>query len=139
MKFNDLKLKDKYNIEAENILNNLNKYENLITVHIRQTDYQYWRGGMYYFNCDFYMKKCYEKIKEWGIKNYKILIFSDSDQNIIDNNSIFISNITNFVAPIDLFIMSNCNYFISTQSTFSIMAMNLSKSIGKFKNNFVIE
>lgn len=138
-KFNELKLKPYYDEIVREVLKNFQQYDNLISVHIRQTDFKDWHDGCYYFDYDYYMKKCFEKIKEWDIKNYKILIFSDEKQNISDDNSVFISDITNFEGPLDLFIMSNCNYFISTWSTFSLMAINISTSMNKFKKNYIIE
>jgi hypothetical protein len=48
------------------------------------------------------------------------------------------SDITDFEGPIDLFIMANCNYFISTWSTFSLMAINISNGLNKFKKNYIL-
>lgn len=139
VKFNDLKLKKKYYDVVQNILKDYNQYDNLISVHIRQTDFKTWYDGLYYFEYEDYMKKCYEEIEKLKIENYKILVFSDTKQNVKDEDSVFISDKTNFGAPIDLFIMSNCNYFISTWSTFSIMAVNLSKGMNKFKSHYIMD
>ena len=137
-KFYDLKLKKEYDDKVQKILKDYEQYENLISVHIRQTDFKTWHNGMYHFDYDMYMKKCYEKIEEWGIENFKILIFSDTKQNVTDENSVFISDKTDFQGPVDLFIMSNCNYFISTWSTFSLMAINISGGLKKFKKNYIL-
>lgn len=137
-KFNDLKLKKEHNDTVQNILKNFNEYENLISVHVRHTDFKNWHNGLYYFEYEEYMKKCYEKIDEWGLTNFKILIFSDSKQNVTDSNCIFISSLTNFIPPIDLFIMSNCNYFISTWSTFTIISKGMSFGLNKYKNDCIL-
>lgn len=136
-KFNDLKLKPEYQDIVNNIVKDFEGY-NLISVHVRQTDYRNFYKGRFYFSYEKYMEKCYNKINEWKIENYKILIFSDEDQSV-DKNSIFISKLTDFNGPLDLFIMSRCNYFIHTHTTYTCMAIHLSKGVGLYRNNFILD
>ena len=136
IKFEDLKLRKEYQDYVNRIIITYGNTD-LVSVHIRRTDYINWEGGKYYFPRERYMKECYEKIKEWDLKNYKIIIFSDEHQ-IIDN-TINASERTGAVPALDLFLMGQCNYFISTWSTFTLMAINFSKSLGKYKNNLIIE
>jgi hypothetical protein len=137
-KFDLLKPKQVHLDTIQNILNNFKGYE-LISVHMRQTDYKVWRDGKYYFTADQYLNACKNKIQEWQVKEpYKILVFSDEPQQPQDG-IILMSKLTGMDPIIDLFTMGNCNYFISTQSTFTLFATSMSKSLGRFKNNFTLE
>ena len=138
VKFNDLRLKSYYN---DIVLNILKKYEDydLISVHIRNSDYKSFHNGLFFFNADDYMTACYNKINDWKLDKYKILIFSDEIQSIKDENVILIYEQTNFESPIDLFLMSNCNYFIGTFSTFNIIANEMSRCNNKNKGNFFLK
>lgn len=136
-KFNDLKLKQEYLDKVNNILKDFEGYD-LISVHVRQTDYKNFYKGRFYFTYEKYMEECYKKIKDWGLDKYKILVFSDEKQTV-DENSIFISELTDFNGPLDLFIMSHCNYFIHTYTTYSSLAVDNSKGFGIYKDNFLVE
>lgn len=137
-KYQDLELKNEYKQIIKEIVQQFGNV-NLISVHIRQKDYREWNNGIYYFSYERYMHDCFNKMKEWGLyDNYKIIVFSDEEQNT-DLGVINSRKLTNGNPVLDLFLMSECNYFISTYSTFSIISMNLSKSKNKFKNNFIIE
>lgn len=140
IKFEDLKLKDKYNDIIKNIVELNFKNENIVAVHIRQSDFKIWLDGKFYFSTEKYIEECFKKIKEWNLENYQIVIFSDEEQIFNNENFIKSSSLTNFNSVLDLFLMSECNYFISVlYSTYSKMAINLSIGSKKFKNNFYIE
>jgi len=135
IKFNDLKLRKEYQDYLNRIIISYGNVD-LISVHIRQADYANWHEGKYYYSYDKYMEECYKKIKEWNLTNYKIIIFSDEYQKTDLTKS---SDHTGSSPALDLFLMGECNYFISTWSTFTLMAINFSKSLGRYKNNFIIE
>ena len=138
IKFKDLKLKSKYQKEVDNITEKFKDYDT-VAVHIRQSDYRYWNDGKYFFEYKEYLNICKEKIKEWNIEKYKILIFSDEKQQTTDKDIIIVGDLTDYVAPIDMHIMADCNYFICTWSTFSSLARHISESAGKFKKCFILE
>jgi hypothetical protein len=136
-KFDDLKLKEIYTYAISNIINTFEN-KSLVAVHIRQGDYIDFCNGDLFFSINKYLEETQKNIKEWGLVNYKILLFSD----ILlpkDLEGFIVSDITNNEAPIDLFLMGQCNYFIHTWSTFSLLAIKFSKSLEKFKNNKVLE
>lgn len=136
-KFNDLKLKPIFEHEIDKIIKTEFTSDNMVAVHIRQADFKIFENGKYYFDTPIYLQKTQQKILDWGLENYKILIFSDSDQSNIPNTT-FASKITNSDV-LDLFLMAHCNYFIRCVfSTFSQISKRLSEGMGKFKNEYTL-
>lgn len=132
-RFDDLKLKKHFEDKISHIVEELGGVP-LIAVHFRLGDYKYFRDGIYYFPVDRYMEVARQKVKDWGLSEYKFLFFSDSPLPPL-SEGILASELTGGIAPMDLFLMSQCNYFIHTHSTFSFWAMQFSRGMGKFKNN----
>jgi len=137
-KFEGLKLKDCYLDRVMKIRGNFGDVP-LVAVHIRQGDYADFCDGKYFFNIEHYLKITEQKIKDWDLKDYLVLLFSDIILNIQDlSKGIVVSRLTDNIAALDLFLMSQCNYFIHTWSTFSALALQLSVCSGKFKDNYLI-
>jgi hypothetical protein len=105
----------------------------LIAVHMRHGDYKEWCNGEQYFTKDQYIEKLIATIENCGISNPSVVIFSDDKQ---DTGYTFSWEITNGDPVIDMYLMSYFNYFISSHSTFSGIAIQLAKSRGNFISNF---
>lgn len=135
LRFDQLKLKPEYSEIVEQSLSKLGNCD-LVAVHVRHGDFGHWEGGKHYFKYEEYLDVARSAIKRWGIKDYKMVVFSDEDQP--SNGAILSRNLTNADPVIDLFLMSKFNYFIKTFSTFSSVAMRFSQLAGKYKDHYHI-
>lgn len=133
-----------FKLEIQNYCNNyiLNITENykynILCIHIRLGDY---------INNDF--NKIYNNVLHWNNlnniyiniinyliniiknKNFKILVFSDNInicKNIIKIPNILFYDFPNKFKHQELYIMSSCDYFILSNSTYGLWAYNLCKS-----------
>jgi len=80
-----------------------------------------------------YIKKAVSYFKN-KVKNPKFLIWSNDFSNLekyFDNNFIFVKNSNKNKDLIDLYLLTNCKYFIVSPSTFSWWGAWLSKKKGK--------
>ncbi len=136
-RFSDLKLKGVFEKKVTDIMDTIGEGP-LVSIHVRHGDYKWEFDGKCFFPLEYYIKAANQKVKDWGLLNYKLLFFSDSVQ-LQPIEGILVSKLTDGIAPIDLFLMSQCNYFIHTWSTFSLLAIELSKGSLKFKNNYIMD
>lgn len=136
-KYKGLKLKKPFEDKASAILKSFGDVP-LISVHIRHGDYKEFCDGLMFFSVEQYVHTARRKVEDWGLTSYKILFFSDSVLPDIPEG-VVVSRFTENEAPVDLFLMAQCNYFIYTWSTFSLLAMALSKSLGKYKDSKLME
>jgi len=109
---------------------------NLVAVHMRHGDYKEWCGGSHYFTKEQYIEKLIATIENCGISNPSVVIFSDEQQ---DTGYKFSWDITKGDPVVDMYLMSCFNYFISSYSTFSGIAIELAKSRGNFVARFQME
>lgn len=110
----------------------------LVSIHVRHKDYKWEFGGKCFFSFDYYVNVAKQKIEDWKLSNYKLLFFSDDDQPR-PSDGVLVKELTGGEAPIDFFLMAQCNYFIHTWSTFSLLAILFSKSLLKFKDSWLIQ
>jgi hypothetical protein len=136
-KFNDFKLKKHYEEKVKEIANSFGNIP-LVSVHIRQGDFKEFSGGECFFSIDRYVEVVTQKVKDWKLTEYLTLFFSDIILPPLSGGKI-VSELTGNIGPIDLFLMAQCSYFIHTWSTFSLIAIQLSKSLGKYKNNHLMD
>lgn len=92
-------------------------------VHIRRGDYKEHLNGIYYFEDDVYIKKIQEFVDSLN-RGYKIIIFTN-DQDL--NLEAYKQQFTNVVLsnnPVkeDHYLMSQCDYIMGPESTFSMWA-----------------
>ena len=95
------------------------KYDTIVGVHIRRTDYKYWMEGKYYFEIEVY-KKIIERVNTlFSNKNVGVIVFSDENieqTDIVKIDNVFISHQKVLE---DMMSMSLCDYLIGPPSTFS--------------------
>lgn len=137
LRFNDLKPKEEFTKKVDNLARFMGDIP-LIGVHIRLSDYEDFCGGKYFFPISRYLEETRKKRIDWKLKHCRILLFSDErlPKNL---KGIVIGYMTSRNPVVDLFLLGKCNYFIHTWSTFSLFAIALSKSQGRFKDSFVLE
>lgn len=93
----------------------------LIGVHIRRSDYKYWKNGEYYFEIDVY-KKCMRRAEElFPSKRVAFLVCSDE---YLDSGkfSMFQSYMGSGHLIEDLYALAACDYLVGTLSTYSSWA-----------------
>ena len=114
--------KDEFVKDAERQVSKLKlKYDCLIGIHARRTDYKDYLGGIYYHSWDQYIKWIMETkltIERTGQKNIGFLLCSDEDPvpKIFNNLPVHFS-VGNEVM-IDLHALSLCDYNIGPPSSF---------------------
>ncbi len=99
------------------------KYDSIVGVHVRQGDYQTWRGGAYFIE----QKRVREIIDEYisvfkiDIKKTCFVIASDGqiDTEIFVSLNIFVSKEN---AVVDLFLLASSDTIIGSDSTFGAFA-----------------
>ncbi len=117
--FDTSKLSNKY-------LTRENNTQTIIGVHIRRTDYIFYEKGMYYFEDEIYINML-KQIVNLVNNNYKIIIFTD-DKNL--NFSAYSTHFNNIQLSLqnieeDYYLMGKCDYLLSTNSTFTLVAAYL--------------
>lgn len=136
-KFNGLKLKKQFEDEITRIVHSLGN-DPLVAIHVRHGDYKWWLEGKHFFSFNSYVDMACQKVKDWGLLTYKLLFFS----NVVQPQppeGILVRGLTGGIAPIDLYLMSQCNYFICPWSTFSLLAVAFSKCLSKFRDGHLIQ
>ena len=95
------------------------KYDLIIGVHIRRSDYKTWIGGKYYYSLDEYYSFMKHYYKE--MTNKKVCFFISSDENIDMRlfKGLNCYSITNGSAIEDLYSLSRCDRIMGPLSTFS--------------------
>lgn len=107
---------------------------NLVAVHIRHADFRHWNEGASFFDAKTYMDTAMKAIDGWGLKDYRIVVFSDEDQRNLGHA--FSWDLTGGCPVTDLYLMSKFNYFVKTFSTFSGVAMRISQINGHYKDHY---
>jgi hypothetical protein len=116
----------------DNIKSEIDLKGNLIAVHVRRGDYI--NHQIHYVCDDLYYDNAINFING-RIDDYKLIFFSDDNKWVNDNKiydrykNSFYYNSGNFLE--DFYIMSKCNHFIISNSTFSWWASLLSNSSDK--------
>lgn len=97
------------------------RYDAIIGVHVRRGDYKQWLGGKFYFNDNVYTAACVRAACVLGLNFSRTLFIICSNEEIERRNYALAHCEKSFGrnAIEDLCILSNCDYIISTQSTFS--------------------
>lgn len=105
------------------------KYEYVIGVHIRRGDYRYWENGKYFFEFSQYkkwMKQASALMKKKGKSVF--VVFSDEDvpEGFCDEDFDILAY--HGTAMEDQYFLSQCDYIISTESTFAMWGQYMGKA-----------
>jgi hypothetical protein len=133
LRFPDFHLREEHQKKVNDMVAQLGTSD-LVAVHIRHGDYKEWCNGEFYFNEGEYLDAANKAVESWGLRNPKIVIFSDEKRDVEN----FSWNITGGNAVYDMFVMSHFNYFVRTYSTFSGLAAHISKCRGLFEGEIYI-
>jgi len=102
---------------------NLSKkgFDILVGLHLRQTDYQLWRDGEFFYSPEYYINLMNQFIKLHPNKKVKFLICSDELPQEINN--CLIPWEKGLGTPIeDIYSLAECDYIMGPPSTFSLWA-----------------
>lgn len=131
---NDFKFKNPLSHNAQEVLKKIKQY-NSVCIHVRRGDYVNGHTGFTLLNLDYFIKASNTISKKE--ENTHFFIFSD-DPNWCKDNIILEQNFTvvDYQTPKekfkeDLELMSNCNHFIISASSFSWWAVWLSNTKNK--------
>ena len=139
-----LRFKESAVLPIENLINEAKKrYDLLLGVHIRQTDYKSFYDGKFYFTPDQYLHAA-EHFKSLQINSMRIGVLICSDdrktlQKIQDNHPDYLFPNGNIAQ--DMYALSKCDYIIgpkaTTMSTWaSFIGESILLQIDKSTNNF---
>ncbi|HXK37209.1 MAG TPA: hypothetical protein VJ553_06530 [Candidatus Paceibacterota bacterium] len=94
----------------------------VVAVHIRRSDYRYWRNGAYYFSDEVYrsyMTSMESVVGKQLNKNVVFVIFSDERTSFAEAANLVLSENPWYV---DHYLMGQCDYIIGPPSTFTLWA-----------------
>lgn len=93
-------------------------FEILVGIHIRQGDYRCWQGGRYFFDSEVYAQVARNSMRLWPGRKVGFVICSDE---VVARHSF--KNVPVVLAPgtmiEDMYTLSQCDYIMGTQSTYS--------------------
>jgi hypothetical protein len=100
----------------------------VVAVHVRRSDYKYWRDGAYYFSDETYgsyMESMETLAKKQLNKNVVFVVFSDETTSFTEAEDLVLSKNPWYV---DHYLMSRCDYIVGPPSTFSLWASYVGKT-----------
>ena len=100
----------------------------VLGLHVRRTDYATYERGMYFFDDDVYIKYA-KKVQEF-IGKCKVILFTDDKQINFSKYQKELGNVVISRCSIaeDYYLMGRCNFLLSTNTTFTLVASYLGRS-----------